>query len=139
KAGRRFIPLPEEALKALRKWKATQAEEKLAAGPLWEEHGLVFTSAEGRPIDPRNFLRVFYRIIEKAGVEHFNFHALRHTFATRLLELGEHPKVVQELLGDSQITVVLDTYSHVLPNIKEQAAARLNEILLPRHKNEKTT
>lgn len=139
KAGRRFIPLPEEALKALKRWKATQAEEKLAAGPLWEEHGLVFTTEHGRPIDPRNFTRKFYNLVKKAGTEHFNFHALRHTFATRLLELGEHPKVVQELLGDSQITVVLDTYSHVLPHIKEQAAARLNEILLPRRKNEKAT
>lgn len=139
KAGRRFIPLPEEALKALKKWRATQSEEKLSAGPLWEEHGLIFTTPAGRPIDPRNFLRTFYRIIERAGVEHFNFHALRHTFATRLLELGEHPKVVQELLGDSQITVVLDTYSHVLPNIKEQAAARLNEILLPSRKEGKTS
>lgn len=99
----------------------------------------MFTTEVGGPIDPRNFLRKFYSVIKKAGTGHFNFHALRHTFATRLLELGEHPKVVQELLGDSQITVVLDTYSHVLPNIKEQAAARLNEILLPRRKNEKTT
>ncbi|MDN5347457.1 MAG: hypothetical protein PWP65_1021 [Clostridia bacterium] len=99
----------------------------------------MFTTVEGRPLDPRNFTRKFYELVKAAGLERANFHALRHTFATRLLELGKHPKVVQELLGDSQITVVLDTYSHVLPNIKEQAAAHLNDVLLPRYKNEKAT
>ncbi|MEW8958893.1 MAG: site-specific integrase [Moorella sp. (in: firmicutes)] len=138
-AGRRFIPLPEEAIKALKRWKVFQTEERLKAGPLYEDNGLVFTTEIGKPIDPRNLLRTFYCIVKRAGMEHFNFHALRHTFATRLLELGEHPKVVQELLGDSQITVVLDTYSHVLPTIKEQAAAKLNNILLRGRKNEKTS
>lgn len=54
-----------------------------------------------------------------------NFHGLRHSYATALLQTGEHPKVVQELLGDSTIRVVLDTYSHVTPGLKERAAGKL--------------
>jgi integrase len=55
------------------------------------------------------------------------FHAAgRHTFATRLLEANEHPKTVQEMLGHSSIVVTLDLYSHVLPEIKQAAAAKLD-------------
>ena len=67
--------------------------------------------------------RTLEAIAAKAGIEHVNPHALRHTFATRMLERGVHPKVVQEMLGHSDITLTLNTYSHVMPEIK-QAAAR---------------
>ncbi|WP_083824051.1 tyrosine-type recombinase/integrase [Desulfosporosinus sp. OT] len=60
---------------------------------------------------------------------HINFHSLRHTYATRLLESGVHPKVAQELLGHSSIQLTLDTYSHVLPDIKQAATAKLNGTL----------
>jgi len=56
-------------------------------------------------------------------------HALRHTYATRLLEMNEHPKVVQVLLGHSPISLTLDTYSHVMPEIKQKAAEKLNDVL----------
>lgn len=62
-----------------------------------------------------------------AELDHLKFHAAsRHTFATRLLEANEHPKVVQEMLGHASIVLTLDTYSHVLPEIKQAAAAKLN-------------
>jgi integrase len=57
-----------------------------------------------------------------------NFHGLRHSYATALLGANVHPKVVQELLGDSTISVVLDTYSHVLPGLKERAASKLDDL-----------
>ena len=82
--------------------------------------------------NPRYFFRSFDRVLENAKIEHVGLHALRHTFATRLLEQNEHPKVVQELLGDSQISVVLDTYSHVSMDLKRQAVSRMNEILKPK-------
>lgn len=61
-------------------------------------------------------------------MNHFNFHALRHTYATRLLEANEHPKVVQEILGHSDITLALNTYSHVIPEIKMAAAQKLDHL-----------
>lgn len=127
--GKRSIPLPEWAIAALKAHKARQAQEKLLLGLAYQDNGLVFATEEGKPIEPRNFIRKFYQLREKAGLpKDVNFHALRHTYATRLLEANEHPKVVQELLGHSQISMTLDTYSHVLPELKKAAAAKLNNL-----------
>ena len=57
------------------------------------------------------------------------FHDLRHTFATIMLQNGEHPKVVQEMLGHAQISETMDTYSHVLPNMQDSAVERLDQLL----------
>jgi integrase len=57
------------------------------------------------------------------------FHTLRHTAATLMLENGEHPKVVQEMLGHANISQTLDTYSHVTPNMQSGAAERLDSVL----------
>jgi site-specific recombinase XerD len=54
---------------------------------------------------------------------------LRHTFATLMFSNGEHPKIVQEILGHAQITLTLDTYSHVLPSMQEGAVGRMGELL----------
>ncbi|MBC7337485.1 MAG: site-specific integrase, partial [Clostridia bacterium] len=128
-AGRRTIPLPEEVLKALRAHKARQAQERLAAGCGYRDHGLVFCTSVGTPVNPRNLVKSFHRLCKLAGIERANLHSLRHTFATRLLEANEHPKVVQELLGGSQIGVVLDLYSHVSMDLKRRAMERLDQEL----------
>ena len=57
------------------------------------------------------------------------FHDLRHTFTTLMLQNGEHPKLVQEMLGHATIAITMDTYSHVLPNMQESAAAAMEEVL----------
>jgi integrase len=57
------------------------------------------------------------------------FHDLRHTFATLMLKGGEHPKVVQEMMGHATINITLDTYSHVLPDMQDNAADRLGALL----------
>lgn len=57
------------------------------------------------------------------------FHDLRHTCATLLLLQGEHPKVVQERLGHSNISMTLDTYSHVLPTLQKGASEKLDQLL----------
>ncbi|CAM0497245.1 tyrosine-type recombinase/integrase [Thermoanaerobacter kivui] len=54
---------------------------------------------------------------------------LRHTCATLLLAAGENPKVVSERLGHASITLTLDTYSHVLPDMQKQATDKLEEML----------
>ncbi|WP_232841428.1 tyrosine-type recombinase/integrase [Caldicellulosiruptor acetigenus] len=126
-AGIRTIPVPPVILEELKEHRKRQLEERLQAGSLYEDNNLVFATELGTPIEPRNFLRVFYRIIEKANLD-INFHALRHTYATRLLEANEHPKVVQELLGHNDISTTLNIYSHVIPEIKKAAAMKLNNL-----------
>jgi integrase len=71
----------------------------------------------------------FHKLLDRAGVRRVRFHDLRHTAATLMLEADVHPKVVQEVLGHSSISVTLDTYSHVAPSLQRDAATRL-EVLL---------
>jgi integrase len=131
--SRRTLPIPEECLAALKQHKARQAEEKLLLGQAYQDHGLVFCQANGKPIDPRNFLRSFDRIIEQAGLPPSRVHDARHTFATLMLELGESPKTVQTMLGHSRVAITLDIYSHVSLELEKKAAAKLNAALTGRH------
>lgn len=91
--------------------------------------GLVFTTSTGRPISARNILRHFKKVIERTGLPVIRFHDLRHTHATLLLTAGVHPKIVQERLGHSQISLTLDTYSHVIPSLQTEAAEQFEAIL----------
>ena len=126
KAGIRIIPLPPSAIEELTEHRKRQNEEKKTNQIIYEDNDLVFCNELGRIIDPRHFTKIFYRIRRKAGLDNFNFHVFRHTYATRLLEVNEHPKVVQELLGHSDITLTLNTYSHVMPDIKKSAAEKID-------------
>ena len=96
------------------------------------ECGLVFPNEIGRPIERGNLVRrSFQPILDRAGLPRIRFHDLRHTAATLLLSEGTHPKVVQERLGHSTIGVTLDVYSHVLPHMQREAAAKLDRLLGP--------
>ena len=80
-------------------------------------------------MDPCNLFRQFKDLLERAGLPDIRFHDLRHTTTTLMLQKDVHPKVVQERLGHSSITLTLDTYSHVLPSIQEDAADKLDTLL----------
>ncbi len=69
------------------------------------------------------------KLLEKAGLPDIRFHDLRHSTATLLLSKGVHPKVVQEILGHSEISMTMDTYSHVLPTMQRDAMSRLENLL----------
>lgn len=126
----RTIPLTETALEELKNWRKKWLEERLRLGPEWPETELVFPSRVHTPERPRNFLRTFKVILEKAGLPpDVTIHSLRHTYATSLLKSGEHPKIVQELLGHSSITTTLDIYSRVMPGLKEQAQKKMENFL----------
>ena len=115
---------------ALKKHRARQLEERLKLGEVWQDHGLVFTTEIGTPLYPSNVRnRSFYPILKRAGLPRIRFHDLKHTCATLLLAQGVHPKVVQEQLGHSQISVTLDTYSHVTAPMMKEAAAKMDAIL----------
>src|SRR5207253_265955 len=95
-----------------------QSEERLAA-KRWEDHDLVFCTSVGTPLSPSNVARRSYKpLLTRAGLPEVRFHDLRHTAASLLLAMGEHPKVVQELLGHASITLTMDTYSHVISSMQ---------------------
>lgn len=125
--SRRRIALPVTVVKALREHKVRQNE--LRKSETWQEKGLVFTTNNGTAILPRNLVRHFKGKIAAAGVPEIRFHDMRHTVASLLLAGDVHPKVVQELLGHSQITLTLDTYSHLLPTMQKEAAKKMDGFL----------
>lgn len=129
--GRRAIALPKITVTALREHQKQQAAEKATAEAEWQEQGLVFTTHIGTPLDARNILRHFKAALEEAGLPEMRFHDLRHTAATLLLLQEIHPKIVQEMLGHSSITLTLDTYSHVLPDMQREAASKMDALLQP--------
>ncbi len=97
-----------EALKSHRK---TQLEKRLKAGPLWQEQDLVFPTEQGAPHDPSWQYKVFKKAVNDVGLPPIRFHDMRHTAATLLLSKNVHVKVVSEMLGHSNITITLNTYS----------------------------
>lgn len=131
KSGKgRAVRLPKRAVEALKAHRARQAEEKLKAGSLYEDGGLVFATEVGTPLEPSNIdRRSFKPLLEKARLPDIRFHDLRHTCATTLLKMGQHPKFVQDLLGHANIALTLDTYSHVLPGMGDGLADAMDDAL----------
>lgn len=129
KSGKRSIVLTDDAIRELKAHRKRQLQEKLLLGEAYQDNGLVFCRKDGTPLDPREFTKRFQRYLEKAGLPKVRLHDLRHTHASLLLARGVHPKVVQERLGHSSITITLDLYSHLAPGLQEAAAATLNGLL----------
>lgn len=128
--NRRTIALLLSTVQALRDHRKRQLEEKLLAGPQWQETGLVFATRVGTPLDRPNIVRRSFKLIlKKAGLPDIRFHDLRHTAASLLLVQGVSPRVVMENLGHSQISLTMDTYSHVMPVLQREAADKLEAIL----------
>jgi integrase len=120
--SRRRIELPDTCVLSLK----AHRQKMLAEG----HHNLwVFCDEKGNPLRRSNFRkRSFLKIFEGIDVPKIRFHDLRHTAATLLLTEGVHPKIVQERLGHSQISMTLDTYSHVLPSMQREASAKLDRL-----------
>jgi integrase len=130
RAGRRTIALPAPLVTALRVHRECQEVERGTAGNLWNnEHGLVFTRPDGRPIDPAADWREWKALATDAGVAAARLHDARHTAASLLLAHGVPARVAMEILGHSQIGLTLGTYSHVAPELRTDAAARMSEAL----------
>jgi integrase len=127
--SRRSIALPGVAVAALRAHRVRQLEARLAAGARWQERGFVFTSGIGTPLEPRRITREFTALLQSAGLPVIRLHDLRHSCATLLLVQGVSPRVVMETLGHSQVSLTLNTYSHVLPALQREAATKMDAIL----------
>src|SRR5699024_4828368 len=101
----------------------------------YDDHDLVVCTPQGNPILASNLRAPFERSIKFANVTKIRFHDLRHTHATLLLKDGNHPKVVQERLGHSSITITIDTYSHVVPGLQKEAAKSFSRLVFNQDKN----
>ncbi len=127
--SRRTLTLPPALARSLRAHRVRQLEERMAAGPRWEERGLVFTTAKGTPLEPSNVLKRFKAHLAAAGLPPQRFHDLRHCAASLLLAQGVPARVVMDVLGHTQISTTMDLYAHVMPAAHREAAARMEEIL----------
>ena len=128
--SRRSLVIAPFALEALTQHRVRQLEAKLKAGDAWQEHDYVFCTSIGTHLNPtRDMLDQLKALLKKAELPDIRFHDLRHSAATLLLSVGVHPKVVQEILGHSQISITMDVYSHVLPGMQQDAMSRLNDAL----------
>ena len=128
KRGRRQVNLTPRTVNALKAHRKRQLEERVSLAGLYEDQGLIFATSAGTPIQPENLVkRSFKPLLKKTGLPEIRFHDLRHTCATLLLGRGVHPKIVQELLGHATIAMTLDTYSHYLPSMGDQASGAMGD------------
>lgn len=128
-SSRRSISLPALAVSALKEHRRRQLEDRMAS-KRWEDNDLVFCTRLGTPLSLTNVhRRSFKPLLEKAGLPNIRFHDLRHSAASLLLGEGEHPKVVQELLGHSSISLTMDTYSHLVEGMQRSVADKMERIL----------
>ncbi|MCP4607535.1 MAG: site-specific integrase [Planctomycetes bacterium] len=127
--SRRLVTLPSDAAALLAGLRVKQKEQLQESGGQWEESCLVFGNTNGKPVHPDSVTKSFGKIIKRSGLPHVRFHDLRHTHATLMLKQGVHPKIVSERLGHASVNITLDTYSHVLPNMQEEAALAFEEVL----------
>ena len=121
--------LTTRAVEALEAHRCQQEEVRAKVGDAWQEHDYVFCTPIGTHLSPgHNGLVQLKGLLEKAGLPDIRFHDLRHSAATLLLSEGVHPKVVQEILGHSEIGMTMNTYSHVLPTMQKDAMSRLDNL-----------
>ncbi|KZR59134.1 tyrosine-type recombinase/integrase [Pseudobacillus badius] len=143
-AATRTVTLMKETIPLLRKHKAMINSEQLVAEEYYD-NDLVICTSKGTPVLHRNANRTFERLIKEynalsAQMKKLNnievpmlnkirFHDMRHTHATLLLLAEVNPKIVAERLGHSKVSVTLDTYSHVLPNMQQGVADKLSDVM----------
>jgi integrase len=127
--SRRTLAMPPMIRRALQDHRSLQEKERVLAGDRWRESGLVFTTPIGTPLDGTAVTKEFHRLMERECLPQRRFHDLRHSCATLLLVQGVSPRVVMDLLGHSQIGLTMNTYSHVIPDLRRDAAQRMQDVL----------
>jgi integrase len=127
--GRRQVALDPSTVAALRSHRTRQRQERLAAGAAYDEGDLVCCLEDGRPLHPKTLSYYFARHVKRLDLPRIRLHDLRHTHATLALQAGVHPRVVQERLGHANVSITLDTYSHVDLDMQAIAAAAVTALV----------
>jgi integrase len=130
KSGRcRTVALPALLIEELNRHRVQQVQDRLRLGVrLCDDHHVVMQSG-GRPLQPNSLTHAFTLFLEGRGLQRVRLHDLRHSHATHMLAAGIHPKVASERLGHSKVGITLDLYSHVLPGMQSEAAARVDDVM----------
>ncbi len=127
--SRRTLELPDQAAKALKEHRTRQVQERLAAGPLWHEHGLVFTSQTGQPLDDANVRRAFRSITNRAGLgTNWTPRELRHSFVSIMSDNGVPIETIADLVGHASTAVTETVYRHQLKPVITRGAETMNTI-----------
>lgn len=126
----RTIPIPEPIMKKLKEHKKKQNEIILKIGEEYNNKDYVLCDPLGNPFEEKRPNRNLQSILKKIDIEPMKFHALRHTYATRLFEQGEAPKTVQKLLGHADINTTMNIYTHVMKEKKTEAVEKLNYLFV---------
>lgn len=129
RSSKRTVPLPTPCVDALRSHRVGQDRERLKLGPRWDDHGMVFSTTVGTPIEPDNLSRSWYKLRGAVGEPPPRFHDLRHTCVSLLLADGAPPHVVQQIVGHSAIDVTMTIYAHASLDEKRKALHSLGQRL----------
>ncbi len=128
--SKRVIAIDTDTIAVLRAHKGAQLVRQVEIGAdLYGNQGFVFSDVLGQPFDPSIITDAWRRLVAKAGVGRIRLHDLRHFHASMLLRANIHPKIVQERLGRSTVSITLDTYSHSVPSLQQQAAESFAEVM----------
>ena len=128
KNGKRVIPMTDTMFANLIQHRSRQTFEKLRAGRGYEDNGYVFANEIGCPIEPSYLRDVYERILKTAGVPHYKFHTIRHTFATRAIENNMPVKVVSQILGHSSVQLTMDLYCHPSVSAKRNVLEKMENL-----------
>jgi len=129
-ASRRTVGLPKRAVSALKSHRKHQLEEKLGAGPLYQDGGLVFASGQGKPLDAQNIVNRHYKsLLQRAGLPPIRFHDLRHSCLSLLAQRGEPIRDLQALAGHATAAFTLQRYTHHYDSSARRTADAIGGIL----------
>jgi integrase len=127
--SRRTLALPRKCVEALREHRVRQAQDRLSAGPLWRDHGLVFASAVGTPMDDHNVRRMFREITEEAGLgTGWVPREMRHTFVSLLSARGVPVEAIALLAGHNQTSTTELVYRHQIVPALTRGAEVMDQI-----------
>jgi len=126
KRSKREVPIPSKLIAPLQKYILNQKKKYFANGLPFTDDNVLFTTKSCKYIDAGNQLKTFKRVLRRADVPYRKFHNVRHTYATKLFETEVPLVTVSRLLGHANIQITANTYTHVMPKIKEAAVDNLN-------------
>ena len=130
KSGKgRLIALPPMLVAELRRHRMQQAEWLLRLGVRLTDDHYVCLTEDGESVWPSSLTRAFRTFMRRHKLPQIRFHDLRHSHATHLLAANVHPKIAQERLGHSNVSITLNTYSHVVPGMQQEAAAKVDALI----------